>query len=85
MLNAKIKVVNFIGIIFFIEMTRNVTPTHCHFINIPDQFFVLNRFCGHSVFCQMYRLKQDKQTDLGKSVVVKADSNNLAELKPKGF
>ena len=38
-------------------MTRNVTPTHCHFIKIPDQFFVLNRFGGRSVFCQMYRLK----------------------------
>ena len=38
-------------------MTRNVTPTHCHFIKISDQFFVLNRFGGHSVFCQMYQLK----------------------------
>ena len=52
---ARIKVVNFIG--FFIEMTRNVTLTHCHFIKMPDQFFVLNRFGGRSVFCQMYQLK----------------------------
>ena len=57
MLNARIKVVNFIGIFFFIKMTRNVTPTGCHFIKIPDQFFVLNRFGGCSVFCQMYELK----------------------------
>ena len=38
-------------------MACNVTLTHCHVVQIPNQFFVLNRFGGRSVFCQMYRLK----------------------------
>ena len=66
MFNARIKVVNFIGT-FFIEMACNVTPTHCHFIKIPDQFFVLNRFGGRSYFLSNVLVKTDKQTDLGKS------------------
>ena len=69
MFNARIKVVNFIGIFSFIEMTYDVTPTHCHFIKIPDQVFVLNRFDGRSVFLSNVRVKTDKQTDLGKSVL----------------
>ena len=48
-------------------MTRNVTPTYCYFIKIPDQFFVLNRFGGRSVFLSNVPVKTDKQTDLGKS------------------
>ena len=59
MLSARIKVV-----IFFIEMTCNITPTHGHFewhisdrSLKPDQLFVLNRFGGRSVFGRMYRLK----------------------------
>ena len=47
-------------------MTRNVTPTHCHFVKI------LIIFCTEQIwwlfsFLSNVPVKTDKQTDLGKS------------------
>ena len=69
MLNARLKVVNLIGIFFFfIEMTRNVTQTHCHFTKIPDQFFCTEQVAVQ--FLSNVPAKSDKQTDLGKSAAI---------------